>query len=207
MNKNLTSINVVMDMSGSMQSLRADTIGSFNTLLRDQKSLPGKALLTLALFNDTYTLPYDAMPLELVGDLTEVTYAPTGGTALLDALGRTINATGAKLAAMPEAERPSKVIFVVITDGHENTSREFKKTQIAQMITHQREAYNWEFVFIGANMDSMAEATSLGISAKNALNYQADSAGTHRAYNAMTKGLRSYRTGDASRVEGVLEQK
>lgn len=195
--ENFTSINVVIDKSGSMSHLATDTIGSFNTFLAEQKVVPGEAAFTLCTFNDDYSLVHDFVKLGTVPDLNAKSYRPSGSTALLDALGTTINSVGAKLAAMPEDERPSKVIFLIITDGQENASHNFKKEQIKAMIEHQRDVYKWEFVFIGANIDAFHEGQSLGISAQNSVSYNATKGGTHQLYSAVSSNLRSYRISDA----------
>lgn len=195
--ENFTSINVIIDKSGSMGGLTADTIGSFNTFLAEQKVVPGEAAFTLCTFNTDYSLVHDFVKLGSVPDLNSKTYRPSGGTALLDALGTTINSVGAKLAAMPEDERPSKVIFLVITDGEENSSKTFKKEQIKAMVEHQRDVYKWEFVFIGANIDAFSEGQSLGFSGQNSVSYNATRGGTHKLYSAVSSNMRSYRLADA----------
>jgi uncharacterized protein YegL len=199
--ENFTSINVVIDRSGSMSNLAKDTIGSFNTFLTDQKDVPGEAALTLCTFNTHYSLVHDFVKLATVPNLDAKTYSPSGGTALLDALGATINSVGQKLAAMPEDERPSKVIFLVITDGEENSSHEFTKAQVKAMILHQQEVYKWEFVFMGANIDAVSEAESLGIRGANTVNYCATVAGTQDLYKSVSSGMKSYRRGAASQVD------
>lgn len=191
--ENFASINVIIDRSGSMAGLTSDTIGSFNTFLTEQKAVPGEAAFTLCTFNTDYQLVHDFVKLASVPDLNAKTYAPSGGTALLDALGTTINSIGQKLAAMPEDERPSKVIFVVITDGEENSSRRFTKAQVKSMIEHQRATYKWEFVFMGANIDAVSEGTSLGISAQNSVGYNATKGGTRGLYAATSANMRRYR--------------
>jgi hypothetical protein len=193
MRDNFTSVNVIIDKSGSMGSLANDTIGGFNTFLADQKNVPGDVSFTLVVFNNHYDVVYDAVPLATVPELSVKTYRPSGGTALLDAVGTTINNVGAKLAAMSEEERPSKVIFLIVTDGEENASHEYKLEQIKDMVTHQREKYSWEFVFMGANIDAISAGTSLGISAANSVNYVASSVGTKSLYGAVSNSLKSYR--------------
>ena len=192
--ENFTSINVIVDESGSMGGLVKDTVGGFNKFLADQKDVPGDAVFTLCLFATKHNRPFDFVKLADVPDLTSRTYRPGGSTALLDAIGTTINHVGAKLSAMPEEERPSKVIFLIITDGEENASREFTKAQVASMISHQREVYSWEFVFMGANIDAIAEGSSLGIASHNAINYSASSAGTAKLYGDVSRSLRTYRS-------------
>lgn len=204
--ENFTSINVIIDQSGSMGHLATDTIGSFNTFVTEQKAVPGEASFTLCTFNDDYRLVHDFVKLASVPDLDSKVYRPNGSTALLDAVGNTINSVGAKLAAMPEDERPSKVIFLIITDGHENASRTFTKDQIKGMIEHQRNTYNWEFVFMGANIDAIGEGTSLGISGSNSMNYDATKGGTHKLYSAVSSNMSSYRGGGSSQVDFFNQQ-
>lgn len=196
--ENFTSINVIIDRSGSMGTLTQDTIGSFNTFLKEQKDVPGEAAFTLCTFNHDYTLVHDFVKLASVPDLNSKTYQPAGNTALLDALGTSINTVGQKLAAMPEDERPSKVIFLVITDGQENSSSRFSKEQIKSMVEHQRETYKWEFVFIGANIDAFHEGQSYGFTGSNSVGYNATKGGTHQLYSSVSSNLRSYRLADAA---------
>ena len=199
--ENFTSVNVIIDRSGSMASLTNDTIGGFNTFLADQKNVPGDVSFTLCLFSTDYRLVHDSVSLANVPDLNVSTYRPSGGTALLDALGTTIDSIGNKLAAMPEEERPSKVIFLIITDGEENSSRRYELDQVRTMVTHQREKYNWEFVFMGANIDAISAGTSLGISAANSLNYSASSIGTKSLYTNVSRNLQSYRASASQQVD------
>ncbi len=195
---NFTSINVVLDKSGSMGSLTQDTIGSFNQFLSEQKDVPGEAAFTLCTFDDDYRLVHDFVKLGTVPELNTKSYRPGGNTALLDALGSTIDTVGAKLAGMPEDERPEKVIFLVITDGEENSSHRFTIDQIKSKVEHQRDVYKWEFVFIGANIDAFHEGQSLGISAANSVSYNATKGGTHQLYGSVSSNLRSYRLADAA---------
>lgn len=199
--ENFTSINVIIDKSGSMGHLATDTIGSFNTFVKEQKETPGEAAFTLCTFNDDYHLVHDFVKLGSVPDLDSKSYRPNGSTALLDAMGTTINSVGAKLAAMPEADRPSKVIFLIITDGQENASHRFTKAQIKSMVEHQRNVYNWEFVFMGANIDAISEGSSLGISAQNSVNYSATAGGTHKLYESVSRNISSYRGGASQQVD------
>ena len=192
--ENFTSINVIIDESGSMGHLVQDTVGGFNKFLADQKEVPGDAVFTLCLFSTKHHYPFDFVKLADVPALTSRSYKPGGSTALLDAIGTTINSVGAKLSAMPEEERPSKVIFLIITDGEENASKEFTKAQVASMVSHQRDIYSWEFVFMGANIDAIAEGGSLGIASHNAINYSASAAGTARLYGDVSRSLRTYRS-------------
>jgi hypothetical protein len=196
--ENFTSINVIIDRSGSMGSLAKDTIGSFNTFLAEQKLVPGDAVFTLCTFNHDYTLVHDFIELAFVPDLNPKTYAPSGNTALLDAMGTTINSVGQKLAAMVESERPSKIVFLIITDGQENASSRFSREQIASMVQHQKDTYNWEFVFMGANIDAIAESRSVGISAANTMQYDASAIGTRSLYKSASASLSNYRSSGSS---------
>lgn len=191
--ENLTSINVIIDRSGSMGGLATDTIGGFNTFIAEQKLIPGEVLFTLCTFSYSNSIVHDAVPLTEVPDLDAKTYAPSGGTALLDAMGETMDRVGAKLAAMPEEERPSKVLFLIITDGQENSSVKYSAEQIKGMVEHQKGAYNWEFVFMGANIDAITEGAALGISTQNTMNYDATSVGTKSLYRSISESTTSYR--------------
>lgn len=194
MKENFTSINVIIDKSGSMANLTNDTIGGFNKFLSDQKGLQGEAVLTLCTFDHQYHLVHDFVNLSSVSDLDNKTYVPAGSTALLDAIGTTINSVDSKIFAMPEAERPSKVIFLIITDGEENASREYKLEQIRNLIT-TKQAAGYDFVFMGANIDTIKATSSLGINTNNSFAYTADSRGTHALYASVSDNMSSYRSG------------
>jgi len=200
MKQDFTSINVIIDQSGSMGYLTTDTIGSFNGFVTEQKLVPGDAAFTLCTFNESARLVHDFVKLAAVPALDSKTYRPSGGTALLDAMGTTINSVGAKLAALPEEERPSKVIFLIITDGQENSSRNFTKEQVKSMVEHQRDVYSWEFVFMGANIDAIDEGTSLGIAAQNTMNYAPSAAGTRSLYKSVSSSMTGYRSGNSSKA-------
>lgn len=199
--ENFTSINVIVDASGSMAGLATDTIGNFNTFLKEQKEFPGEAVFTLCTFNTDYRLPHDFVKIASVPDLSSKSYVPQGGTALLDAMGTTIESVGRKLAALPENERPSKVIFLIITDGHENSSKRFTAEQVKAMVKHQKDVYSWEFVFMGANIDAIGTGATLGISAQNSLNYSADSIGTKNLYRSISDNMSTYRGSSSSRAD------
>lgn len=201
MKENFTAINVIIDASGSMQSLSKDTIGSFNQFLAEQKIVPGDAVFTLCSFNTDYKLIHDFVKLAGVPNLDAKAYSPGGGTALLDAMGTTINSVGQKLAAMKETERPSKVIFLIITDGEENSSRTFSLEQIKSMVQHQSDTYSWQFVFMGANIDAFATGGGMGIARGSTLSYNATSVGTKSLYRTVSDGLSDYRLGNNAKVD------
>jgi len=204
MNPNLTEIVAILDRSGSMEHLTNDTIGGFNSFLKEQKEIPGEAVLTTVLFNNSYMLLHDRVNIKTIKQITNKEYIAQGSTALLDAMGKTINDIGLKLNSTIENERPSKVIFFIITDGEENASVEFRNDKIKEMVELQKNTYNWEFIFLGANMDSFSTASSLGISADRSFDYEADEEGVVSVQMAMSTAvgnLRRYKNVDA--IEGV----
>jgi len=191
--KDLTDIVVVLDRSGSMADRCTDAIGGFNALVLDQRRETGDAVLTLVQFDHEYEVCFTAKPIRDVALLTDATYVPRGSTALLDAIGRTITDTGARLRALPEAERPSKVVLVIITDGYENASQTFTKGRVNDMLAHQRDVYKWIALFIGTNQDAIAEAGKFGIPATHAMSYVNTTGGTRAAYDIASDKLRSIR--------------
>ena len=199
--KDETDITVVLDRSGSMASVRDDTIGGFNSFLEEQKAVPGSACVSLVQFDDQYEVVYECRDVQDAPDLSPRTFVPRGSTALLDAIGRTLNATGARLAALPEAARPGKVLLVVMTDGLENASHEFGAGQVFDMITHQRDKYQWEIVFIGANQDAVLTGASYGLPASNALDYAATPAGTRHALSILSKATTKMRRRDVNEIK------
>ena len=182
MRENLTEMVFVLDRSGSMSGLAADTIGGFNELIEKQKKIEGDAYVTTVLFDHEYEVLHDHVALGEVAPLTDKEYFARGSTALLDAVGRTIDSVGARLAAAPEEERPEHVVFVITTDGRENSSREYTAKQVREMVEHQQQKYSWQFVFLGANMDAVSEARNLGISAKYAADFTPTGRGVNRMY-------------------------
>jgi Mg-chelatase subunit ChlD len=194
--KDCTEIVCLIDKSGSMEPLRKDAIGGFNKFLEEQQAHPSEANLTLVLFDTEYT-SWPTRPIKQHERLTPSNYVPGGWTALLDALGKAINELGARLSTMPEADRPNKVIFVIITDGQENSSKEFSKEQIKQMVTHQQEKYRWRFLYLGANVDAFAEAGGIGII--RAANFAATHQGVAASYSIASNAVGNYRsTGEVS---------
>jgi len=193
--KDYSEIVVIVDRSGSMQPIREDAIGGFNTFLEEQKKVPGSANLTLVLFNDGYQLVHSAVPLGDAKSLDATTYIPGGTTALLDAIGKTIDDVGTRLAAMAESDRPNKVIVAILTDGLENASRKYTRDRIFDMIKLQTETYKWEFFFLAANQDAIATATSMGMAAGAATAYAPTSDGIGGAYKGMSSSVTYARTG------------
>ena len=167
-----------------MEQLKTDVVGGVNSFIADQKKLPGEADFTLVQFDDQYELNYKNKTLKDVSDLTLDTYIPRGMTALLDAFGKTINEFGAGLASLVDSERPEKVIFVLFSDGLENSSKEFTYEKITEMVNHQREKYKWSFIFLGSNMDAIKEASKFGITKNHSITYSASPIGTSSVYHA-----------------------
>ena len=175
-----TEIAFILDRSGSMESMTHAAISGFNEFLSAQKATvddagqPIPATFTLILFDHEYLPVHSRGPIHNAEPLTPETYQPRGTTALLDAIGRTIDFIGSELAATPDSERPSKVIIAILTDGEENASTQFSMADINQRITHQTEKYQWEFLFLGANQDAIASAARMGIQAHNSATFIAD---------------------------------
>ena len=192
MEKNsVTEIVFILDRSGSMSGLEADTIGGFNGLINKQKKEPGKAFVTTVLFDDAYEMIHDRRPLKAVEALTDQDYYVRGTTALLDAVGKTILHMKAHLK-----EPKAKVLFVITTDGMENASCEFSYCKIREMIERQKEHFSWEFIFLGANIDAVTTAKNLGISEEHAANYQADASGTQVNFQAIHEAVTCMRHSD-----------
>ena len=193
MNNDLTEIVIILDRSGSMQNLAEDTIGGFNSFVNEQKKETGEARLTAVLFDNEYEILHDGVNIQDVPVLTEKEYYARGMTAMLDAVGKTINDVGERLAKTEEKDRPGKVIFVITTDGMENASKEFKKSQIKEMIERQQNVYSWKFLFLGANIDAFGEAGGIGIGGAFAAQYQATPGGAHSLYESIAGAVSSVR--------------
>ena len=193
MKNHYSEIAFVLDRSGSMENCREPAIEGFNSFLQEQQRTEGLARLTLILFNDEYLVPIDALPVPEILPLDNDGYVPRGSTALLDAIGRTIDDLGARLAALPEQDRPMQVIVAILTDGRENSSQNYTWQQIADAIKQQSEQYRWTFLFLGANQDAIATAAQMNITAANAAAYVADAAGLHASASSLTRKVRALR--------------
>jgi len=194
MKQGLSEIICIIDRSGSMESIKNDAIGGFNTFLDEQKKLHGQATLTYIQFDTEYEVIHENKPLIDVQPINDSIYTPRGRTALLDAVGKTIEATGRRLANTPEENRPEKVIVAILTDGEENSSRQYNLSNIKEMIKHQKEKYSWEFIFLGANQDAFAEATKIGIDKEDTFNFSSTGIGVKMAYSDMSRSVKRYRT-------------
>jgi hypothetical protein len=194
MKKDLTEIMVILDRSGSMDYIKQDAIGGFNAFVEAQKNVPGKANISLIQFDDKYEENYISKPLKKVQKLNNKTYVPRGMTALLDAIGRAVVGLGAKLAAQPESERPSKVIVAIITDGQENASKEYNSQHIKDMIKEQEDKYSWEFVYLSSDLSAMSDAVSYGIKGANVIQFDNNSASVNSTYKTLGRTVSTYRT-------------
>jgi len=194
MKTHLSEIAFILDRSGSMQALQEQAISGFNHFLSDQLNHPGEARLTLVLFDDEYLVPVESKPLHEVAPLNANTYVPRNCTALLDAIGRTIDTIGLRLANTPEADRPGQVIVAILTDGLENASTQYTWKDVASRIQHQREKYNWQFLFLGANQDAIATAAQMNIEAANAATIQCSTPSfAHSSPRSLSRKIKSLR--------------
>lgn len=181
---NHTEIIFVIDKSGSMSHLVGDTIGGFNGFIESQKALDGKATLTTILFDSEWKILHDGVDIREVKPMTTSDYYAGGMTAMLDAIGETINRVQNRHDELGN-EKPDSVLFVITTDGEENSSRKFKKSEIEKMIKHQTNGHGWKFMFLGANMDAVKEAQSIGIKADYAVDYAYSAQGTSAVYGTV----------------------
>ncbi len=197
MKKNLTELVFILDKSGSMAGLESDTIGGYNSMLRKQQDLEGDCVITTVLFDHTYELLHDRIDLRAVSPITEKEYCVGGCTALLDAIGKTVHKIAQAQKHTAEEYRAEKVLFVIITDGAENSSREYSASRVKEMIQHEKEKYGWEFIFLGANIDAVETAGRFGIAPDRAVDYVPDAEGTALNYKMMSETVASFRCSGA----------
>ena len=187
MKANLTELVFILDRSGSMGGLESDTIGGFNSMLKKQRAEPGECRITTILFDHTYEVLHDRTDIKAVRPISEKEYFVRGNTALLDTVGKAINKIGNAQENTAEDYRAGKVLFVITTDGMENASREFTYDRIKSMIEHQKSKYNWEFIFLGANIDAVDVANRFGIAHNRAQTFHNDSAGIELNYDILSE--------------------
>jgi uncharacterized protein YegL len=186
MKKDLTELVFILDKSGSMSGLESDTIGGFNSMLDKQQKKPGEALVTTVLFDNNYCLLHDRVTIKKMKPITDKQYYVEGSTALLDAVGKTINKISNAHKNTADDERPEKTMFVIITDGMENASVEYSYRKVKAMVELQKAEFCWEFIFLGANIDAAQTAARFGVNVDRAVNYHADSDGLKTSYDAVT---------------------
>lgn len=181
-----TEMVFILDRSGSMASLRSDVVDSINTLIEEQKKLPGEATFTLVVFNDTIEKIIDNVPIQDVKILNDSDFKPSGMTAMNDAICITIDEVGDRLAKMPESERPEKVSVAILTDGEENFSTKFTLEDVQQRVYHQKDVYSWDFIYLGANQDAILSGSKMGLNKNQSHNYIADPKGIRLATQSVS---------------------
>ncbi|CCY54138.1 putative uncharacterized protein [Coprococcus sp. CAG:782] len=193
MRKGLTEVVFILDRSGSMSGLEADTIGGFNSMISKQKKEDGEAVISTVLFDDQQEVVYDRQPVKMVEPMTDRQYYVRGCTALLDAIGGAIHHIGNVHKYAREEDRPEKTMFIITTDGMENASRFYTYDRVKYMVERQKEKYGWEFLFLGANIDAISVAARFGINADRAINYECDQVGTSLNYQVMSETITALR--------------
>ena len=193
MKKNLTELVFILDKSGSMSGLEGDTIGGYNSMLERQRKVDGECVITTVLFDNRYELLHDRIDIRAVAPITKKEYSVGGSTALLDAIGKTIHKIRTAQKNTAKDYQAEKVMFVIITDGEENSSRHYSSTQVKEMIQRQKELYDWEFNFLGANIDAVETAGQFGIDADRAVDYVPDGEGTKLNFCMMSETVATFR--------------
>ena len=206
MRKGLTEIVFILDRSGSMSGLEADTIGGFNSMIAKQKKEDGEAYVSTVLFDDQCDVLHDRVPMDKVPVMTDEEYYVRGCTALLDAVGGAIHHIGNVHKYAREEDRPEKTLFVITTDGMENASKHYSYEKVQAMIKKEQEKYGWEFIFIGANIDAVQEAKRFGIRKERAVNYVHDEMGTEAVYRSVSKAVCAMRMADASCAGNAIDE-
>lgn len=195
MKKGLTELVFILDRSGSMGGLEADTIGGFNSLLEKQRKEAGEALVSTVLFDNETEVLHDRVPLTDVAPMTDRDYHVRGCTALLDAVGGAIHHIGNVHKYARSEDVPEHTLFVITTDGMENASRRYTAPQVKKMVERQQEKYGWEFLFLGANIDAVETASHFGIAPQRAVNYHSDHEGTALNYEVLSDAVGAVRAG------------
>ncbi len=205
MKKDLTELVFILDRSGSMGGLEADTIGGFNSMIKKQRGEEGEANVTTVLFDNCYKVLHDRVDIKDLKDMTEKDYFVGGSTALLDAIGTTIKSVNKKQKELPEKEQAEKVIFVITTDGYENASCHYDREKIKKMIEKKQTKKNWQFMFLGANMDAVSEAGRIGIRADRAVTYANDSIGVRMNYTAVGGAISAMRCAGSAKAMAEVD--
>lgn len=206
MKKGLTELVMILDRSGSMSGLEADTIGGFNGMIEKQKKEEGEVYVSAILFDDRTDVIYDRVDISKIEPMTDKQYYVRGCTALLDAVGGAIHHIGNVHKYARDEDVPEKTIFVITTDGMENASRKYTYDDVRRMIERQKDRYHWEFIFLGANIDAAAEAARFGISASRAARYEADCEGTALNYTVVSETVAKMRRCDTMEMDAIFEE-
>lgn len=203
MKKGLTEIVFILDRSGSMGGLEKDTIGGYNSMIAKQKTEEGEAVISTVLFDNETEVLHDRVPLAKVEPITEKEYFVRGSTALLDAVGGAIHHIGNVHKYAREEDVPEKTLFIITTDGMENSSRQYTYDKVKKMVERQKEKYHWEFIFLGANMDAVSVANNFGVDRNHAVTYECDGAGTALNYKVMSKMVSRARKAESAKAMGA----
>lgn len=193
MRKGLTEVVFILDRSGSMSGLEADTIGGFNSMIEKQKKEEGEAFISTVLFDDQTEVLYDRVPVGKIEPMNDRQYYVRGCTALLDAIGGAIHHIANVHKYAREEDRPEKTLFIITTDGMENASRIYSVDKVKKMVEKEKEKYGWEFLFLGANIDAIEVAGKFGIDADRAINYECDRKGTALNYKVLSDAVSAVR--------------
>lgn len=203
MKKGLTEIVFILDRSGSMAGLENDTIGGYNSMLEKQKNEEGEVIISTVLFDNVTEVLHDRIPLDKISPITEKEYFVRGSTALLDAVGGAIHHIGNVHKYAREEDVPEKTLFIITTDGMENSSRQYTYNKVKKMVERQKEKYHWEFIFMGANMDAVSVANNFGVDRLHAVTYECDGAGTALNYKVMSKMVSRARKARSAKEMGA----
>jgi len=194
MKKGLTEMLFILDRSGSMSGLETETIGGFNSLIEKQKNVEGNAIVNTVLFDGEMNVIHNRVPLENIKPLTEKEYFARGCTALLDAVAKSVKHVRRVQKGLTEDEKPEHTIVVITTDGEENSSREYSLDKVKRLVKRMQEKHNWEFMFLGANIDAISAAGRIGISASRAVRYKSDKRGTALNYKVVGEAMACMRS-------------
>ncbi|QWC00215.1 VWA domain-containing protein [Mycoplasmatota bacterium] len=201
MNEQLTEMIFILDRSGSMAGLEEDTIGGFNSLIDKQKKLEGQAKVSTVLFNHETSVLHDQLDIRYINSMTLDKYYVGGSTALLVAVGSSIRHIRRVYAETLKEERPSKVVFVITTDGMENCSKNYSYKTVKSMIEETKKKYDWEYIFLGANINAIDEARKFGIHSDRAAKYHSNKIGTKKNYEAIDEAITSLRMTNTMKSE------
>lgn len=200
MKKGLTEIVFILDRSGSMGGLEKDTIGGYNSMITKQKEEEGEAIISTVLFDNETEVLHDRVSLDKIGPITDKEYYVRGSTALLDAVGGAIHHIGNVHKYAREEDVPEKTLFIITTDGMENSSRQYSYDKVKKMVERQKEKYHWEFIFLGANIDAVSVANQFGVDKSRAVRYECDSVGTALNYEVMGKMVACARSAKSAKA-------